>query len=84
MPKIFMAASLFVAGVFTGIIMAWAPAPEPRLDHARPLVKKPGLVNRPRLRWGAPGGVSAWRIVKDIDNGKDTEHDYVRVLALNA
>ena len=78
-----MAASLFVAAVLTGILMGRASGPEPRLDHAKPLFKKPGLMNRRRPRSSAPGGAAVWRILKDIDDGNDTEHDYARVLALN-
>ena len=76
-----MAASLFVAAVFAGILMGRASGPEPRLDHAKPLFKKPGLMNRRRPRSSALGGAAVWRILKDIDDGNDTQHDNVRVIA---
>jgi hypothetical protein len=78
-----VAASFFVAAVFAGILMGRALSPEPRVGHAKPLFKKPGSMNRRPPSSSAPGGAAIWRIVKDIDDGNDTQHDYVRAVALN-
>jgi hypothetical protein len=83
MPRILIGASLFVVAVFGGILMGQTLSPKPRLAHAKQFFKKPGSMNRRRPRWSGPGGAAVWRIVKDIDDGSDTQHDYVRALAVN-
>lgn len=81
MGRIFVAALLLVAAVFAGILLGRAPGPEPRLDHASPLFKKPGLMSRRRHGSGASGGVAVWRIVQGIDDGNDTQHDNLQAIA---
>jgi hypothetical protein len=81
MPRIFLAASLLVAAVFAGALMGRAHRLEPRPVPDKAVFQKRGSLNGRRPRSSAPGGAATWRIVKDIDDGSDTHHDYARALA---